>query len=73
MSRRLGASRSGESARQRLLCEDVQRGAREVARAQGLDERSLVDERAARGVDEQRTGTQQRQALASRSGRASRA
>ena len=50
--------------RQRLLCEDVERGARQVARAQRLDERGLVDERAARGVDEQRTGTQQRQALA---------
>ena len=48
--------------RQRLLREDVQRGARELARAQRRDERLLVDERAARGVDEQRAGPQQRQA-----------
>ena len=59
--------------RQRLLGEDVERGAGELARAQRLDERRLVDERAARGVDEQRARAQQREPRSSRSARASRA
>ena len=61
MSSRLGALAQRRVGRQRLLGEDVERRAREPPGAQRLDERRLVDERAARGVDEQRAGPQQRQ------------
>ena len=56
--RRIAQRRVG---RQRLLGEHVERGAGEPARTQRCDERLLVDERAARGVDEQRAGPQQRE------------
>src|SRR5882724_13387272 len=42
--------------RQRLDVEDVEPGMADVARLQGLDHRVLIDDRAARGVDEDDSG-----------------
>src|SRR3546814_10415820 len=53
--RRLGA--------ERLLGEDVDGGTAEMAGAQALGERRLVDHATARGVDEQRARPQRRQRL----------
>ena len=47
---RLGASSSGSSARQRLGVGHVERGAGDLAVAQGVQQRRLVDDRPARGV-----------------------
>ena len=55
---------------QRLLREDVERRAGELARAQRLDERGLVDQRAARRVDEQRARRAAAPGASSRSARA---
>ena len=61
MSSRLGASRSGESAGSGSFAKTSSAAPASVPGAQRLDERRLVDERAARGVDEQRAGPQQRE------------
>ena len=49
---------------QRLVVEYIEPGMADVARLQRVDQRLLVGERAARGVDEQRTGLHARDALA---------
>ena len=63
VSSRLGASRSGESAGSGSLAKTSSAAPARWPGAQGVDERGLVDERPARGVDEQRAGTQQREVL----------
>ena len=64
MSRRLGASRSGESAGSGSFAKTSSAAPASRPGLQRLDERRLVDERTARGVDEQRARPQQRQARA---------
>ena len=50
-----GCVRRGDGLRRRLLDEDVEPGAADLAGLEGLEQRRLVDDPAARGVDDDQT------------------
>ena len=63
VSSTLGSPKSGWSAWRRLLAQHVQAGAQDASLAQRVGQRLLVDQAAARGVDQHRRRLHQRQRL----------